>query len=142
MPHLTPRWALQYWGTEVGRNAFHSDIWIASLENKLRKSTDNIVISHCRFYNEVAAIKDIGGRVIWVQRGIIPHWYDIAAKANHGDDAAQRWLDAEGIHASEYSWAGTTFDYIVENNKNVAELYDQLNGLLVADLAPKERLAA
>jgi hypothetical protein len=139
MPYLTPRWALQYWGTEVGRNAFHSDIWIASLENKLRKSTDNIVISDCRFRNEVAAIKQQGGRVIWIQRGMIPHWYDIAAKANHGDEAAQRWLDAEGVHASEYSWAGTKFDHVVQNNSTVDDLYNQLSGLLAADLAPTER---
>jgi hypothetical protein len=112
------------------------------LENKLRRSVDNIVISDCRFYNEVAAIKQQGGRVIWIQRGIVPHWYDIAAKANHGDDAARRWLDSEGVHSSEYSWAGTRFDHVVENNSNVAELYDQLNDLLAEDLAPKERLAA
>jgi hypothetical protein len=140
MPNLTPRLMLQVWGTEVGRNAFHNDIWIASLENKLRKSTDNIVISDCRFYNEVAAIKNVGGKVIWIQRGIIPHWYDIAAKANHGDDAARRWLDTEGIHASEYSWAGTSFDHTVCNDSTVDSLYQQLNDLLVADLAPKERL--
>jgi len=142
MPHLTPRWILQHWGTEVGRNSFHTDIWIASLENKLRRSSDNIVISDCRFRNEVAAIKNIGGQVIWIQRGIIPHWYDIAAKANHGDEAAQRWLYSEGVHASEYSWAGTTFDRVVENNRNVAELYDQLSDLLAVGLAPKERLVA
>ncbi len=142
LPELTPRWVLQHWGTEVCRQGFHDDIWIASLENKLRKSADNIVISDCRFYNEVAAIKNIGGRVIWIQRGIIPHWYDIAAKANHGDEAAQRWLDAEGVHASEYSWAGTTFDHVMENNRNVAELYDQLNDLLVVDLEPTEHLVA
>jgi len=80
--------------------------------------------------------------VIWVQRGMIPHWYDIAAKANHGDEAAQRWLDSEGIHASEYSWAGTTFDYVVENNSTVDALYQQLNDLLARDLVPKERLVA
>ena len=140
MPHLTPRWILQHWGTEVGRNAFHTDIWIASLENKLRKSADNIVISDCRFYNEVAAIKNIGGQVVWIQRGITPHWYDIAAKANHGDESARRWLDKEGVHASEYSWAGTSFDHIVSNDSTVAQLYQQLNDLLVKDLAPKERL--
>jgi hypothetical protein len=140
MPNLTPRLMLQVWGTEVGRNAFHNDIWIASLENKLRKSTDNIVISDCRFYNEVAAIKNVGGQVIWIQRGIIPHWYDIAAKANHGDDAARRWLDTEGIHASEYSWAGTSFDHTVCNDSTVDSLYQQLNDLLVKNLAPKERL--
>ena len=30
---ITPRWVLQYWGTEVCRNNFHSDIWVASVEN-------------------------------------------------------------------------------------------------------------
>jgi len=142
MPQLTPRWILQHWGTEVGRNSFHTDIWIASLENKLRKSSDNIVISDCRFYNEVAAIKNQGGRVIWIQRGITPHWYNIAAQANRGDTAALRWLDQQGIHASEYSWAGTEFDHVVENNSTVADLYSQLNDLLVEDLAPMEHLAA
>jgi hypothetical protein len=141
MPNLTPRWVLQHWGTEVCRNAFHNDIWIASLENKLRRSGNNTVISDCRFRNEVEAIKNQGGRVIWIQRGITPHWYDIAAKANHGDDSACRWLEAEGIHASEYSWAGTQFDHVVGNNGSISSLYSQLNNLLVTDLAPMERLA-
>ena len=52
---ITPRYILQYWGTEVCRNGFHSDIWVASVENKLRKSTDNIVITDCRFANEILA---------------------------------------------------------------------------------------
>ena len=142
MPTLTPRWVLQNWGTEVCRNAFHNDIWIASLENKLRRSRNNTVISDCRFYNEVAAIKNQGGQVIWIQRGITPHWYSIAAQANRGDTAALRWLEQQGIHASEYSWAGTQFDHVVENNGTVASLYSQLNDLLVTDLVPKERQAA
>ena len=56
IPKLTPRWVLQYWGTEVCRKGFNDDIWIASLENKLRNSKDNIVISDCRFPNEIASI--------------------------------------------------------------------------------------
>ena len=142
MPTLTPRWVLQNWGTEVCRNAFHNDIWIASLENKLRRSRNNTVISDCRFYNEVAAIKNQGGQVIWIQRGITPHWYNIAAQANRGDTAALRWLEQQSIHASEYSWAGTQFDHVVENNGTVASLYSQLNDLLVTDLAPKEHQAS
>ena len=43
MPNLTPRWILQYWGTEVCRTGFSNDIWIAALENKLRNSKDDIV---------------------------------------------------------------------------------------------------
>ena len=58
MPHLTPRWVLQYWGTDVCRNNFHNDIWVASVEYKILKSVEDIVITDCRFNNEVSAIKN------------------------------------------------------------------------------------
>ena len=140
MPDLTPRWILQYWGTEVCRQGFHDDMWIASLENKLRKTQDNVVISDCRFPNEIAAIKAQGGKIIWVQRGITPHWYTIAEQANRGDNKAKEWLGLNGIHASEYSWAGTQFDAIVDNNKSIDHLYTQLKNLVLADSASKEVL--
>jgi len=56
---VTPRLVLQLWGTDVCRKAYHDDIWIASLENKLRKIEDDIVISDCRFPNEIQAIKNL-----------------------------------------------------------------------------------
>ena len=130
MPNLTPRLVLQLWGTEVCRKGFHNDIWIASVENKLRTSQDNIVISDCRFPNEIKAIKSAGGKVIWVQRGILPHWHDVAVQANKGSESAQRFLAQEGIHASETAWVGTNFDYIVDNNQSFDELYKQLNAVL------------
>ena len=131
MPELTPRLMLQIWGTEVCRRGFHDDIWIASLENKLRTSSDNVVVSDCRFPNEIAALKAQGGKIVWIKRGVTPHWYDIACKANKGDLKAVQWLKDEGIHASEYSWAGTQFDYQIENSGSIDSLYKQLNGLLV-----------
>ena len=131
MPELTPRLMLQLWGTEVCRHGFHDDIWIASLENKLRTSSDNVVVSDCRFPNEIAALKAQGGKIVWIQRGVTPHWYDIACKANKGDSKAIQWLKAEGIHGSEYSWAGTAFDYQIENSGSIDSLYKQLNDLLV-----------
>jgi len=129
MPHLTPRWILQYWGTEVCRQGFHDDMWIASLENKLRKTQDSVVISDCRFPNEIKAIKAQGGKIIWVQRGITPHWYSIAEQANRGDNKAREWLGLNGVHASEYSWAGTAFDAIIDNNGTIDNLYKQLKNL-------------
>ena len=135
LPVLTPRWVLQYWGTEVCRHGFHDDMWIASLENKLRKSNDNVVISDCRFPNEITSIKSRGGKIIWVQRGVTPHWYEIAAKANRGDTKAVEWLTKEGIHASEYSWAGTEFDSVIDNNKSIDQLYEQLKSLVLSDPA-------
>ena len=92
MPTLTPRWVLQYWGTEVCRKAFHDDIWIASLENKIRNSRDHVVISDCRFPNEIQAIKDAGGTIVWVQRGALPEWYDLAVESNKGSNLAIQQL--------------------------------------------------
>lgn len=128
---ITPRWILQNWGTNVLRKHFHDDIWIASLENKVRSSKDSIVISDCRFPNEITGLRAQGAKVIWVQRGVIPHWYDIASAANAGDRSSIDWLDAEGIHASEYSWAGTQFDTVIDNNGSIDNLYSQLKNLVV-----------
>lgn len=130
MPALTPRLILQLWGTEVCRNNFNSEIWIASLENKLRKTTDDIVISDCRFPNEIKSIQDQGGKIIWVQRGTTPHWYTIAQRANCGDANAKKWLEDNGIHSSESAWAGTNFDRIINNNHSLDALYQQINGLV------------
>ena len=69
MPTLTPSWVLQYWGTEVCRKSFHDDIWIDSLENKIRNSKDDIIVSVVRFPNEVKAIQNHNGKMIWVQHG-------------------------------------------------------------------------
>ena len=129
IPHLTPRWILQNWGTEVLRQHFHDDIWIASVEYKVSQSKDHIVITDCRFPNEIKGLKEQGAKIIWIQRGIIPHWYSIAESANRGDNKAREWLGLNGIHASEYSWAGTDFDMVVDNNGSIEHLYAQLKGL-------------
>jgi hypothetical protein len=130
MPTLTPRWVLQYWGTEVCRKGFHDDIWIASLENKLRNSRDHVVISDCRFPNEIKSIKDAGGKIVWVNRGELPDWYDIALAANQGHNWAVMDLKMRKIHASETAWVGTAFDQIIENNSTIDDLYAQANSLL------------
>lgn len=137
MPTLTPRWVLQYWGTEVCRKAFHDDIWIASLENKLRNSQDNVVISDCRFPNEIEAIKKAGGLIIWVKRGDLPEWYDDAVAANRGQNIAVQDLKMKKIHASETAWAGTKFDYELDNNYSIEELFEQIKNLVQDHLVSK-----
>jgi hypothetical protein len=130
MPTLTPRWALQYWGTEVCRRSFHDDIWIASLENKIRNSKDNIVISDCRFPNEISAIKRAGGKIVWVQRGELPEWYGNAVLANQGSNIGLNQMKLLGIHASEWAWIGTEFDKIIDNNGTIDALYNNAKSLL------------
>jgi hypothetical protein len=136
MPTLTPRWVLQYWGTEVCRKAFHDDIWIASLENKLRNSKDHVVISDCRFPNEIASIRNAGGQIVWVQRGDLPEWYQYALAANTlGSNMALNELKMRKIHASETAWVGTDFDHVIENNGTIDELYQNVLSI-VSDKIP------
>lgn len=135
IPHLTPRWILQHWGTDLCRNKFHDDIWIASLENKLRKTQDDAVISDCRFSNEIHSIKRSGGIVIRVVRGPEPEWYQHAVNYNAGPSRigwaiGKDYLINVGVHASEYSWAGTEFDYVLDNNSSLDHLYQQINDLV------------
>jgi hypothetical protein len=143
MPHLTPRWVLQYWGTEVCRQGFHDSIWIASLENKLRNKTGNTVITDCRFPNEVDIIRKQGGKVVWVSRGPLPEWYNTALK-QHTTDWDDQWMleDANElmeqkypeVHASEHSWVGSKFDYVVSNDGTVQDLYETIEKQLIVNL--------
>ena len=146
IPTLTPRWVLQYWGTEVCRKAFHDDIWIASLENKLRNSRDDIVISDCRFPNEIKSIKDAGGIVVRVKRGDEPDWYDAAVSMNAGDAGNMNYslskakIEKLGIHASETAWVGTNFDAVLTNDGTIDELMAKVKDLVQDPLASTEPL--
>ena len=132
---ITPRWVLQYWGTEVCRNGFHQDIWVASVENKLRTATDNIVITDCRFINEVEAIKRVGGVTCRVERGPKPEWYEDAVNANKGPrqigwSLGRDRLHKLGIHASEYSSVGLDYDHYIDNNGTIDDLHKQIESII------------
>lgn len=136
IPKLTPRWVLQNWGTEVCRKGFHDDIWIASLENKLRNAEDNVVISDCRFPNEIASIRNAGGLVIRTKRGPDPEWFKSAAIVNLGPTRNLSWasnkavMDNYKIHASETAWVGTRFDAELNNDGSIDDLYAQVKNLV------------
>ena len=132
---ITPRYILQYWGTEVCRKGFHDDIWIAALENKLCTIRDNIVISDCRFPNEIKSIRNSSGIVVRVKRGSEPDWYQDAVNFNEGDcnilfATSRSKLERAGIHASETAWVGTDFDYVLDNNGSIDDLYTQVKSLV------------
>jgi hypothetical protein len=134
--NITPRLMLQLWGTEVCRNGFHDDIWIASLENKMRKTGDNIVISDVRFPNEIKAIHNAGGIVVRIKRGDDPEWYDAAVSANAGPNGNTTWslskakLAQLGIHASETAWVGGAIDHTVYNDTTIDALFEQIRCLV------------
>jgi len=132
MPTLTPRWVLQHWGTEVCRQGFHDDIWIAALENRLRTRAGYTVISDVRFPNEVASIRNAGGRIIWIRRGADPEWCDtlVEMRQNTTLGICTDYMQQFNVHASEWAWVGTRFDAVVDNNGSVDELYASLKNLV------------
>lgn len=135
IPTLTPRWVLQQWGTEVCRNGFHDDIWIASLENKMRKTTDNIVISDVRFPNEIKAIHNAGGMVVRVKRGDDPEWYQDAVNMNAGPQnmswaISKMRMEQRKIHASETAWVGGAIDRVITNDSTIDSLFEELKSLV------------
>lgn len=128
MPKLTPRWVLQYWGTEVMRRGFHDDIWIASIENKIRNSQDNVVISDCRFPNEIGSIRSLSGIIVRTCRGPEPDWYNFALQQNlHGSEEAKWELINRKVHVSETAWIGTNFDHVLDNNGSMDDLYARVD---------------
>jgi hypothetical protein len=130
IPNLTPRWALQNIGTDVFRNHFHDDIWLASLEYKLQESKNkNIVISDSRFVNELNMLKSAGATTVMVNRGLPPDWWDIAKQAYY-DPEAVKTMQMLNVHRSEWDAAGYTYDVDIDNNGSLLDLYSKVDELI------------
>ena len=102
---ITPRWVLQYFGTEVMRQGMYDAIWVDSVIGRYKG--DKTVISDTRFQNEIKTIKAHGGIVVLVKRGEIP---------------TREEMQKQGTHQSEWDWIGSNFDYIIENNSSIEGL--------------------
>ena len=131
----SPRYALQFIGTEVMRNALHPDIWILAGMKRIAGKT-NVVIPDTRFPNEIKAIKEMGG-VIWnVQRGSLPEWYNALTKFKETPYVTSElieWYMKENfpsVHASEYSWHGTKFDAVFYNKETIDRLKHSIDSVI------------
>jgi hypothetical protein len=125
---FTPRLALQLMGTEVGRDVFHKDFWVIKMKRYMLNNPDqNFVITDVRFQNEIDFVHDMSGILIEIQRGVKPHWYDIASRANNGDNKAKTFMQSQsGVHASEWSWVGGHIDHVIDNNGTMEDLKNNL----------------
>ena len=110
---VTPRWVLQYFGTEVMRQNMYDAIWIDSVINRYKG--DNTVISDTRFMNEIKTIRENNGVIILVKRGELP---------------SQEWMTSNGRHKSEWDWMSSKFDYTIENNGTLDDLNDSVDDII------------
>jgi len=73
---ITPRWALQNFGTDAVRRHFHPDIWTAATERWLADHKDkNIVFTDTRFFNEFTMLRSHGAKILGVYRKT-PKWLE------------------------------------------------------------------
>ncbi len=130
---LTPRYALQLYGTECLREVFSDNIWAMTVIKRYIESGKDTVITDCRFGNEIEKIKESGGYVIRVKRGPEPEWYDeyytLMNENNWYKIAGQR---ATGVfpHVSETDWIGSKFDFEIRNDETVTDLYYKIGEII------------
>lgn len=132
---FSPRIALQYLGTEVFRDNFHTDFWIHCLEKQIKSELPEkkFVVTDVRFPNEIHWMNDNNGLLIEVHRGTKPHWFDIAAKANRGDANAEYFMrNVAKIHESEWRWIGYNNVETIQNDGTIEELEEKVLRLLTS----------
>lgn len=117
---LTPRYVLQYVGTECMREKFDKDIWIKSVEKKILGSSDNWVITDMRFPNEAQAVQRWGGFLVRVDRplsgatgGIAAHPSEIAM--DNFDEWDYTLRNDIQVHAALYDKVEQMLDYLKES---------------------------
>ena len=121
MPYLSPRYVLRYFGTDLFRAHFHPNIWVKIIENKLNKY-NNIVISDCRFKNEINMILKYGGKIIHIHRNM-PKWF---YKFRQGEDVDE----IKQLHISETEWIRCHNDYELTNDGTIEELHNKLKYIM------------
>lgn len=116
IPNLTPRYVLQQIGTDVLRNHFHQDIWVAAIERKI-SNMSGVVITDCRFPNEIDMIKKLNGSILHIYRGKLPIWF--------GTEDIPK-----DIHISEVLWTKYNFDKTIDNNGDIKQLEIKIKNFL------------
>ena len=109
---VTPRLILQKFGTEACRHGIADNIWIAALEKRIH-GYDDVVITDCRFPNEIDFIRSAGGILIRVKRG---------------DDPSPEQISK--MHISETAWNNYDPDFVIHNEGTKDELKENVKIIL------------
>ncbi len=124
IPGFTPRMAMTIFGTLM-RNHFDKNIWVRTLERRLA-NIDKVVITDCRFINEIKMIRNHDGIIVRIKRGDDPSWMSIAKLANAGDEQACKHMKELEIHESEWNWVNETPDITILNDGTIAKLHNNV----------------
>lgn len=102
-PEFSPRWAMMHFATDLMRMQFNPQIWVFNIERRLSllDAQARVVITDCRFTNEIAMVRRYGGEVHEISR-----------------------IQVNSVkHPSETDWIGCPVDSVISNNGTVRELH-------------------
>ena len=99
----SPRELMQTLGTEWGRDLIAHDLWLRVAARKIEDSDhDHIVITDIRFEDEAAWLRNLGGKLWFIQRDSAP---------------------PVRKHVSEAGISATPYDTTIFNNSTIEGLY-------------------
>lgn len=141
VPHFSPRRALEQFG-DIFRGSFHEQIFVCALERKLidlMQQNKNIVITDCRFENEIQLIKKYGGKIVHIYREPMPSWFFKIANYDENDNLNMNtnnpssnltWTESCELltmHVSETKWMRQKPDFILSNNSSITDFEQQIH---------------
>lgn len=108
----SPRFAMQALGTEFGRDLIHPDLWVTAwagaVGRALRDGAPGVVVEDCRFENEAAAVRSLGGRILRIER---PGLVTIAG--NHSSEGRALPHDGVILNDGDPDLLGSRLDFAV-----------------------------
>jgi hypothetical protein len=116
---ITPRLMLQNVGTSL-RNSISDDIWINTVvqfSNKNVNNTNNVVISDCRYINELNYIRNNGGVLILMKR-------DVTNPTNPINPTSTNNHESDKLQDDDF------YDIIIDNNGDIDNLRRVIDGVI------------
>lgn len=127
---FSPRKSMLIFATDIIRRNFNENIWVFSLEKRLlNREHENIVVTDCRFQNEMEFLKSKNSVSVLVERNR-EDWYEIALEAKKGNRESLRKLENSGIHISEWDLIDYKFDYTIINDGSLDSLFKKVDLLI------------
>lgn len=140
---ITPRNMLQFLGTDVLRTHLHEDIWVNALERKILNTDKNVIITDCRFKNEIDMLRQLGAVIIRIEREPLPNWFrrceEVGKYQLKGGLLDLYWDidELQKVHRSEWDWIGYDNPEYILNSvsgdfdglyKQIDKIMEKING--------------
>lgn len=145
---ITPRWVLQFIGTQVFRHHVLEDFWVHAAMKRMQDKTKNYVVTDARFPNEFAMITGHSGFLVEVVNRE-PMWVQMIRGMKTREEVEAFTADMS-VHASEWEhvfWRRSNpVDFVlynifdeIQNSTTMDNLSASITHMLRVFTGPKDK---